>query len=365
MKIPLYRPFVADEVKTKISNVLNSRWLGYGKVSMSLEQKFVDAWGGFSLATNSCTSALHLVAKTIKKADTDEVIVPAITFVSTGIAFLNAGYKVVVADVDQNGIMDIDSVKKLITDKTRAIVPVHLYGQKVNLRSFRELCDDNGIYLVEDCAHRIGYYDTARYGDFACFSFNTMKELPSGEGGAVWGKDGCYEKKLREIANVGLGENTYQRTSSTKHSNYVFGENVGLKYMQNDIIAAMTLAQFDAYSDNIDKRKSIAKLYDDLLKTKEFTELIDRQDDDSFLMYVVKIKKDKVQSFRSFLADKGVATSHHYPSLAQHPLFEERIVCSTANSMQYELVSLPCYVDMNDEEKKYILNVINAYDRLN
>ena len=361
MTIPLYRPFVSNEVKTKMLDILDSRWFGYGKMSMYLEQKLVDAWGGFSLATNSCTSALYLVAETIKKTDTDEVIIPAITFVSTGMAFLNAGYKVVVADVDKNGIMNIEAVKKLITDKTRAIVPVHLYGQKVDLCNYRKLCDEKEIYLVEDCAHRIGYYDTIRYGDFACFSFNTMKELPSGEGGAVWGKELCYEKKLREVANVGLGENTYQRTSSVKHSNYVFGTNIGLKYMQNDIIAAMTVAQFDAYRDNIDKRKSIARSYDDILKTKEYAELIDRQDDDSFLMYVVKIKKDKTQSFRSFLADHGVATSHHYPSLAQHPLFEERIECNVSNSMQYELVSLPCYVDMKEEEKKYILSVINDY----
>lgn len=361
MKIPLYRPFVAEDVKRKMSEVLDSRWIGYGKISMLLEQKFTDAWGGFSLATSSCTSALYLVARTIKKADTDEVIIPAITFVSTGMAFLNAGYRVIVADVDENGLMDIDSVQRLVTDHTRAIVPVHLYGQKVDLLSFRALCDQKGIYLVEDCAHRVGYCDAVRYGDFACFSFNTMKELPSGEGGAVWGKKRCYENKLREIANVGLSENTYQRTSTTKHSNYVFGENIGLKYMQNDIIAAMTVAQFDRYGSNIEKRKGIAKRYDNLLKTKDYAALIERGDADSFLMYVVKIRKEHVQDFRNFLSDNGVATSHHYPSLAGHPLFEERIPCKKANSMQHELVSLPCYVDMTEDEQQYILNVINAY----
>lgn len=365
MKIPLYRPCIANNVLPKMYDVLDSKWLGYGKISMSLEKKFIDAWDGFAFATNSCTSALYLVAKAIKKTDEDEVIIPAITFVSTGISFLNANYKVVVADVDKNGIIDIESVKKLITDKTRAIVPVHLYGQKVNLNGFRELCDKKGIYLVEDCAHRIGYYDTVRYGDFACFSFNTMKELPSGEGGVVWGRDRSYEKKIREIANVGLVENTCQRTLNMKHQDYNFSSNIGLKYMQNDIMASITMAQFDMYNDNIKKRKHIVKLYDELLKTKIYAELLDRRDDDSFLMYVVKIKKERVKDFREFLSDNGIATSHHYPSLAQHPLFEERVACCKANSIQHEWVSLPCYVDMKEEEQEYILNIINAYDGIN
>lgn len=361
MNIPLYRPFVAEDVKRRISRVLDSRWLGYGKMSMELEGKFTAAWGGFALATGSCTSALYLAAAAIRQTDTDEVIIPAITFVSTGMAFLNAGYRVIVADVDENGLMDLDCVRRLVTDHTRAIVPVHLYGQKIDLRGFRALCDQKGIYLIEDCAHRVGYSDAVRWGDFACFSFNTMKELPSGEGGAVWGKDQCWENRIRSIANVGLGENTYQRTSTTKHANYVFSGNVGLKYMQNDIIAAMTLAQFDQYDSNIQRRRDIARRYDDVLRTKAYAELFQRGEEDSFLMYVVKIRKEQVQAFRNFLSDNGVATSHHYPSLAGHPLFEERIPCQKADSMQYELVSLPCYVDMAADEQQYILKVIDAY----
>ena len=79
------------------------------------------------------------------------------------------------------------------------------------------------------------------------------------------------------------------------------------------------------------------------------------------MMYVIKIKKEQVQPFRSFLSDNGVATSHHYPSLTEHPLFEERVPCKNGNSMQHKLVSLPCYVDMTEEELQYILNIINAY----
>lgn len=361
MSIPLFRPFVNKEVSAAVNDVFKSRWLGYGPKAMELEKRFADKWSGFAVATNSCTSALFLVAKALFETKEDEAIVPAITFVSTGMAFYNAGFKVVIADIDENGLMDINSAKKLINKNTKVIVPVHLYGQKIDLKEYRKLCDEKGIYLVEDCAHRIGYHDEKRYGHFACFSFNAMKELPSGEGGALWGEDMSFEKTIRAFANVGLKQNTVERVSTTKHSNYMFSDNTGLKYLQNDIIAAMTLAQFNSYDSNIQKRKAIFNKYNAVLSKKEYAKLIQRSEDDSYLMYVVRIKKDFVEAFRNHLSKYEIATSHHYPSLANHPLFTKKIPCPIAEEIQYELVTLPCFIELSEEEQEMVVKAIDSF----
>ena len=150
-------------------------------------------------------------------------------------AFKTAGFKVVIADVDDNGILDISNIQKYITEKTKAIVIVDLYGQEVEIKKLKDICAERKITLVEDCAHRIGFYDTEKIADICCFSFNVMKELPSGEGGLLWCNNTTLENTARSIANVGLCEDTIKRTSSLMHRNYLFSNIHGFKMLQNDL----------------------------------------------------------------------------------------------------------------------------------
>ena len=362
--IPLYKPYLPPEIMAGVEDTFTRRWIGYGKYAMALEKKFTSQWGGFAIATNSCTSALFLTACVLRQSEEDEVIIPAITFVSTGMAFLQAGFRVIVADVDENCLLNVDSVRKNITRHTRAVVSVHLYGQKCKLEELRNLCDQNKIALVEDCAHRIGYADSERVGDYACFSFNTMKELPSGEGGIVWVKNPAVEAQLRSVANVGLQENTLQRSSHLKHLDYNFSEYTGLKFLQNDIIAAITCAQFPFQEKNRVRRAHIFDTYNAWFKQTGLAKPIPRKADDSYLMYVIKMPANLVDPFRSYLADAGIATSYHYPSLAKHPLFSTRERCSTADHIQHELVTLPCYVDMTEEELNSVLDTMDRFRKV-
>ena len=361
MSIPLYKPYLPVEMYNFSADSLDSGWLGYGKKAQQLENIFTEKFGGWALAVTSCTSSLHLAARCMKRNANDEVIIPAITFVSTGMAFRAAGYSVVCADVDNQGLLSVDSVKASITPNTRAVVAVHLYGQRAHLDELRCLCDEHGIYLVEDCAHRVALDDESHLGDFCCFSFNVMKELPSGEGGLLWGKDPKFESIAREFANVGLSENTVQRTSSLKHYNYLFGVEYGLKFLQNDIIASLTLKLLELSDSNRNKRKLIFEKYWSVLsKYKEFY-TFDRDDDDSYLMFVVRMKEEYVDEFRDYLAQEGIATSHHYPNLSEHPLFENYIPCPMASQFEKEIISLPCFVEMTEEQFSVIRGAIEEF----
>lgn len=165
----------------------------------------------------------------------------------------------------------------------------------------------------------------------------------------------------REFANVGLAENTAQRTSSLKHYNYLFGAQHGLKFLQNDIIASLTLKLLKLLDSNRSKRKTIFEKYRTVLSNyQEFYPFI-RDDDDSYLMFVVRLEEKYVDDFRNFLAQRGIATSHHYPSLSEHPLFEKRISCPSSLQYEKEIISLPCFVEMTEEQFEIISNAIKVF----
>ena len=361
MSIPLYKPYLPESAGSFAVNAFGSGWLGYGPRAKQLENVFTDRWKGWALSVTSCTSALYLAARCMKRSDSDEVIIPAITFVSTGMAFKTAGYKVVPVDVDPQGLISPEAAERAITAHTRAIVAVHLYGQRAELSRLRRLCDARGLFLVEDCAHRVGMEDAARTGDFACFSFNVMKELPSGEGGLLWGRDAAFEQAAREFANVGLTENTVQRVSTLNHADYLFGSNSGLKLLQNDLIASLTLALMPLLEENREKRKRIFTSYQSLFGPLQGVRLFERGEDDSRLMFVLRLKEELVGPFRRILADNGIATSHHYPSLYRHPMFEKRNECPEAARLEREIVSLPCFIEMTDEQLGQIERAVMAF----
>lgn len=359
--IPLYKPYIPEDVIDFASQSLKSGWLGYGPKARELENIFTSKFGGYSVAVTSCTSALYLAARVLKRDDSDEVIIPAVTFVSTGMAFKQADYKVITADVDFQGLIDIASVKRSITPRTRAVVAVHLYGQKVQLKELREICDENKICLIEDCSHRLHQFGEIPEGDISCYSFNVMKELPSGEGGLIWGRLNEQENYAREYANVGLQGNTVQRTSTLRHSDYIFSESSGLKFLQNDIIASLTLRLIPFCENNILRRREIFTRYDKFLSRYKIFKLFNRKEDDSCLMYVMRMPAEIHDKFRDFLAGKGIATSHHYPSLAKHPLFSNVDECIETSIFEREIVTLPCYVELDELTQDYILSSIEEF----
>src|SRR5262245_30708959 len=146
---PLCKPHIPEEALQSLSECIASGWLGYGPICSNLEKRFTEAHHGWAIATSSCTSALFLTAQLCRQTDYDEVICPAITFVSTPMAFLQAGWKVVLADVNADSLLITKyNIEERITDRTRAIVVVHLYGQKAPVEEIKEFCKERNIILI-------------------------------------------------------------------------------------------------------------------------------------------------------------------------------------------------------------------------
>lgn len=363
--IPVYRPPLVPEVEKRMAECLRSRWWGYGKECHDLERRFVNHHGGgWSLATSSCTSALYIAARLLRAHPDDEIILPSMTFVSTPMAFLSAGFSVRVADIDADTLMvTADTVKPLITKRTRAIVVVHLYGQRAELGDLRTLCDERQLCLIEDCAHRLDLDDEGSpVGDLTCYSFNAVKEVPGGEGGLLWGRDVMQEGTARSISNVGLGIDTWQRSSTLSHLDYDFRPETGLKLRLNDITATIINTLLDHRLELRRSRAALFERYDEYFGAwLEHASPIRRRADDSFLMYVIRVSENARQSLRSALASEQIASSVHYPSLSTHPLVEQPSACPVSDRAGNQLLTLPCFPDLTKSDQE---RVISALDRI-
>lgn len=356
-KIPLYKPPIMQDAQDALNRCFNSGWWGYGPECKKLEKRFTQKKGGWALSTTYCTSALYIVANLLYQSPQDEVIVPAITWISTAIVFQMAGFKIKLADVNKSNLLvDIDSIKQVVTKNTKAIVIVHLYGQKYNTNAIRKFCDNNNISMIEDCAHRIDL-EEASLADFCCYSFNTVKEIPCGEGGLIWGRHSENEETARHISYLGMKVNTLERSANTIHRDLVFSNTLGLKMQLHDLGASLANAMFSFQDKAKNKRKIIFEIYEEHLRNILGIRLIKREGNDSYLMFVIVLNGIQRSKFRNSLAKKGIATSMHYPSLSSHPLIFNAST-PIADRISQKIITLPCYPDLSMKEQLYIIQSI-------
>jgi dTDP-4-amino-4,6-dideoxygalactose transaminase len=302
---------------------------------------------------------LNVAAQLIRRSDGDEVIVPAITFVSTAMAFHIAGMRPVPVDVRPDTLLlDEEAVIRHLTPRTRAVVVVHLYGQQQDVSGLRMLCDRHGLALIEDCAHRIGNLAETPVGDFACYSFNAVKEAPAGDGGLLWARDATLEPAAREITYLGMTIDTFQRAATSLHREYGFGCGGGGKLRLTDVAATFVLACLGHMDEWRAKRRSVFARYEkELPMAMASVSLFPRLATDSCLMFVVRVPHAERSSVRRALADVGIATSMHYPSLSRHPLWSQFAApCPVAEQAEDEVLTLPCFPDMDSQAQDRVIS---------
>jgi dTDP-4-amino-4,6-dideoxygalactose transaminase len=221
-----------------------------------------------AIGVTSCTGALHLALLALGIGPGDEVITTPMTFIATATAILEAGAQPVFVDVErETGNLDVRNIEPAITERTRAIIPVHLYGQMCDMRAIRKIADSYGLKVIEDAAHCVeGTRDGLRTGqlsDAACYSFYATKNLTCGEGGALVTNDDDLAAKVRLLRLHGMDKNANDRhREGYKHWDMsVFG----WKYNMDNIQAALLLPQMDRLEENWHKRRKLAEYYDGLL----------------------------------------------------------------------------------------------------
>ncbi|MBI3306766.1 MAG: DegT/DnrJ/EryC1/StrS family aminotransferase [Candidatus Omnitrophica bacterium] len=352
-----------NEIETAIRDVNRSGAFILGPAVQAFEQAFANYCGvKFGLGAGSGTDALTFALRALGIGKGDEVILPSFTFVATGFAILFAGAKPVFADVDfETYTMDPKSVEKLITKRTKAILPVHLYGQVADMDSLMAIAKKKKLKVIEDAcqAHgaRRGDVRAGAFGDAGCFSFYPTKNLGAfGDGGMIVTDQQKLVEKIQRLRNLG------RLTASGPH------HEIGWTSRLDSLQAAILNVKLKHLDQFIDKRRQAAKRYEKNLSSTPLG--LPRDKKNSFHvyhLYVVLVPDGKRDAFRKFLADRGIRTLLHYdlPVHLQPPFKKIAAPRSlpVTQKLSRQIVSLPLFPEMTMEEVDRVTDSIKDFYR--
>jgi dTDP-4-amino-4,6-dideoxygalactose transaminase len=343
---------IKKEIDDAILNVINASAFIGGQYRKSFEQHFADYIGAkHCIGVGNGTDALFIALKILGIGQGDEVITVANSFIATSEAITMSGARVVFADCDEKTYnISPAEIERCITDRTRAIVPVHLYGQPAEMDKIKEIAQKSTLYVVEDAAQAHGADYRGRkiglFGDMACFSFFPGKNLGAyGDAGAIVTNNDDLSKKARKFANHGRIE---------KYNLDFEGVNSRLDGLQAAILD-VKLKYLDTWTR---RRREIAGIYSDALKDLVITPHELPSVKHVYHLYVIRTKnRDKV---KAALQEKGIATGIHYPIplpflKAYSYLGHKPADFPAAFTLKDEILSLPIHGDMTDEQVKYVI----------
>ncbi len=377
--IPFHVPSIGDEEVREVEATLRSGWLTTGPRTARFEREFAEYVGApHALAVNSCTSALHLALAALGVGPGDEVITTPLTFCATVHTIRHTGATPVLADIGPDGNIDPNEVERRITNRTRAIVPVHLAGLPCEMHDLWKLARSRDLYVVEDAAHAVG----ARYrnrligaaapgdepaSDAVAFSFYATKNLTTGEGGMVTTPFATLDKKMRELALHGTSRGAWDRYTEKGNWYYEVVEG-GFKYNLSDLQSAIGIHQLRKLEDFIKTRTRYADLYYRELGDLEEIEL---PPDNSccrhaWHLYAIRLNLERLRidrkEFIVQLHQRGIGTSVHFIPIPLHPFFARLNLagadCPVARALYPRLVSLPLYPAMTEEQVHYVARTV-------
>lgn len=367
--IQVFKPSITEKEIEAVIKVLKSGWLGLGPRTAEFEEKFAKYIGApYAVGLNSGTAALHLALRLLELKEGDEVIVPTITFVSTAHVVLYNGAKPVFADVAEDTLcIDIEDVKRKITDRTKAIIPVHYAGHPCDMDELYNIATQSNIRIIEDAAHACGAeYKGKKIGsisELTCFSFHAVKNLTCGEGGMITAFKESFDSKLRELRWLGITKGTWDRTKEGEvYAWQYWVKELGFKAHLNDIASAIGLVQLERLEELNHKRRETIEKYNilfhdiDWLKTPVEREYVKSS------WHVYHIKLNERDRLISYLKKNGVAPGVHYYPIHMHPFYKNyNATCPVAEKVWKQIVSLPLYPDMTEEEFDKVTNLIRKF----
>ena len=374
IKVPFIIPEITKNDKKVVSDSLNSRLLTDGPKLRKFESVFAKFAGAkFAVGVSNGTAALHLSLKAIGIGKGSEVIIPDITFVATASSVLLTGATPVLADVDEDLNISIPSIKKSITSRTKAIIPVHFAGKPCKINEIASIARKKKISVIEDCAHAIGAVTNNKhvgtFGQAGCFSFYPTKNFTTIEGGMVVTNSKNVADFIRYARNHGITKTLVSRFSSGKPWDYDV-ENPGYNYRLDEIRASLGINQIKRVKKMNLLRKKAADYYNKNLVSIEGVIVPDKSTglEHAHHLYVIKISR-KYGITRDLLFQKllkkGIRTSVHYKPLHKFTIFKKmaKIFDSLPNSMDAysQILSLPIYPSISKKQQDLVINNIKKY----
>jgi len=378
--IPFNLPSIGQEEIEEVVHTLQSGWLTTGPKTAQFEREFSDyVRAPYALAVNSATSALHLALAALGVGPGDEVITTPLTFCATVNTILHVGATPVLADVGDNGNIDPDSIRERLTDRTRAIMPVHLAGLPCDMDVIWRLAQEKGLYVIEDAAHAIGSHykgypigaggpESGQRSDAVCYSFYATKNLATGEGGMVVTHNEQFYDRMKLLCLHGISKDAWNRYSERGNWFYDVAA-CGFKYNLSDIQSAIGIHQLRKLERFTARRAEIAHRYNEAFAS--MSELEIPQDDSSsrhaWHLYALRLNLERLNidrdEFIRQLRARNIGTSVHFIPIPLHSFFAPfanlpHNQCPNAMQIYPRLISIPLYPAMTDEQVESVIRAV-------
>jgi len=369
------QPVLGEEEWLALKNPLLSGWVTQGPQVAQFEKAFSSIHGiSHSLATTSCTTALHLALAAIGIGPGDEVILPAFTWIATANVIEYVGAKPVFIDIDPGSFnIDVAAIEERITSRTKAIIPVHLFGLCAEMDQIMRIGKQYGLYVIEDAACAIGAAYKGRkaggLGDIGCFSFHPRKIVTTGEGGMCTTNDAQLSSKMSSLRNHGASVSEEERHVGPKPYLLPEFEVLGFNYRMTDIQAAIGLVQLGKLDAFIAERRYWADWYRDKLQEVSWMILPSISDkfEHSYQSFVCYVDQQKVAVSRNeimeFLHGKGIHTRPGTHAVHMLKYYADKYDLDpgdypNARDAYLHSLAIPLHNRMTEEDYRYVVETI-------
>lgn len=363
--IRLSKSVVADEEKQALSRVIDSGYLGMGAEVQLFEREIREflATENEVVCVNTGTAALHLALQAIGVGPGDEVLVPSLTYVATYQAVSATGAKPVSCDVNlSTAFINLNDAESRVTSRTKAIIPVHYGSNSHGMDNVYTFAKKHALRTIEDAAHSFGCLRNnlrvGAQGDIVCFSFDGIKNITSGEGGAIVSGDGDVVRRIKDARLLGVEKDTDKRYAGLRSWSYDVVEQ-GWRYHMSNLMAAIGREQLKKIDIFSKRRKEVAHRY--VFELREIPNLVLFDFDYNTLVphiFPIRILNGKRNEVARVLSEFGIETGIHYQPNHLLSIYASSYSLPVVESLSEELLSIPIHPDMSDLDQTKVVDVI-------
>lgn len=359
-----FEVYIDDYAKNLVMECLDTGWISEGRRVGQFEELLQNQGFINPVTVNSGTSALHLALAVAGVGRGDEVIIPSQTFVATGLAVLMTGARPVFADVDlKTGNILPSSVRKMITSKTKAIVPVHWGGYPCEMDELYAISDENNLFILEDAAHALGAKYKGKFigsiSRFTAFSFQAIKHCTTGDGGAICCLSDDDAEKARTLRWFGIDRKKSEPSSLGERQFDI--DTLGYKYHMNDIAASIGIGNLGSFDSRLKQHREIGKFYREELKEISGVTLFDCRNENEHAFWFFSFLVENRIDFMRMMTEKKIPVSVIHQAIHKYSIFNDcKIDLENQRIFDNMHVAIPIHSKLTSEEIEKIVEVIKG-----
>ncbi len=370
--IPYGRQTIDEADIEAVVKVLKSDFLTTGPVIEEFERRVAEYTGTkYAVAIANGTAALHAACFAAGIGEGDEVITSPITFAASANCALYCGATPVFADIDPKTYnIDPQDIERKITERTKAIIPVHFTGQPCDMDEIHAIAKKHGLMVIEDGAHALGAeYKGAKIGglsDMTEFSFHPVKHITTGEGGMILTNNEELYERLKLFRTHGITRDV--RFMEKNDGPWYYEQiDLGYNYRITDFQCALGISQMDKLPGFLARRREIARIYDEAFAGKVNIEIPFQKEGctNAYHLYVIRVKNGKRKEVFEQLRGAGIGVNVHYIPVYKHPYYQkhgyDNVCCPNAEAYYNECISIPMYPGLTAEEQQYVIEKVMEY----